>query len=307
MESGIQRLAFFSSFTSQFSDLKHWYGGRRRPQATVVVRLAWHWALAGDRSAAQPWATAAGDHALEHLAPSEAATWYADRARSRDRSRQRPAPERADLMVRPESPQQRAGDPGARDTPARGGRHGPAFRCTTTCSSAPRSPPTAGSGGSAPSTPSSWPRSKRPSRSPTPPSPTTYARLLALYARELIHTPRHELRRDVAQQRGGARRSERRPAAAPADDVGADIRSRDRARCRCGASSPRAAVDAAGAAPRIRSCRSGPPEPRTSSPSSRPTRSWPRVSLGRITTIASDLGEPRCGGSPRRCTRRSRR
>ena len=46
------------------------------PAQRTVVELARHWALAGDFWAAQRWATEAGDYAFEHLAASEAATWY---------------------------------------------------------------------------------------------------------------------------------------------------------------------------------------------------------------------------------------
>ena len=43
---------------------------------SVVVQLARHCALAGQPAEAQRWSTRAGDHALDHLAPTEAAHHY---------------------------------------------------------------------------------------------------------------------------------------------------------------------------------------------------------------------------------------
>ena len=77
--------------------------------------MARHWALAGDRAAARPWAVAAGDYALDHLAASEAATWY-QTALDHAIAEPRPDSDRADLMVRRGIAQQRAGYPKARDT-----------------------------------------------------------------------------------------------------------------------------------------------------------------------------------------------
>ena len=87
----------------------------------VVVQLARHCALAGWPAEARHWSTRAGDHALDHLAPSEAAHHYRtplDIAIALDR----PDAERADLLVRLGDAQHRAGDTQALDTLAEGAR-----------------------------------------------------------------------------------------------------------------------------------------------------------------------------------------
>jgi DNA-binding SARP family transcriptional activator len=87
----------------------------------VVVQLARQCALAGWPAEAQHWSTRAGDHALDHLAPSEAAHHYRtalDIAIALDR----PDAERADLLVRLGDAQHRAGDTQALDTLAEGAR-----------------------------------------------------------------------------------------------------------------------------------------------------------------------------------------
>ena len=81
----------------------------------VVVQLARHTALAGMAADAQLWATRAGDHAFDQLAPIEAAEHYRvalEMATSLDR----PDAERADLLVRLGDAQHRAGDPRALET-----------------------------------------------------------------------------------------------------------------------------------------------------------------------------------------------
>jgi hypothetical protein len=87
----------------------------------VVVQIARHYALAGQPLEAQRWSTRAGDHALDHLAPAEAATHYRaalDIAIALDR----PAGERADLLVRLGDAQHRAGNTQALDTLEEGAR-----------------------------------------------------------------------------------------------------------------------------------------------------------------------------------------
>jgi DNA-binding SARP family transcriptional activator len=87
----------------------------------VVVELARHCALAGWPAEAQHWSIRAGDHALDHLAPAEAARHYRvalDMAIALDR----PAAERADLLVRLGDAQHRSGDAQALDTLVEGAR-----------------------------------------------------------------------------------------------------------------------------------------------------------------------------------------
>ena len=88
---------------------------------SVVVQLARHYALAGRPSEAQHWSTRAGDHALDHLAPAEAAAHYRaalDIAIALDR----PDAERAGLLVRLGDAQHRSGDTQALDTLEEGAR-----------------------------------------------------------------------------------------------------------------------------------------------------------------------------------------
>jgi DNA-binding SARP family transcriptional activator len=87
----------------------------------VVVQLARHCALAGQPADAQRWSTRAGDHALDHLAPAEAARHYRvalDIATALERS----DAERADLLVRLGDAQHRAGDTDALATLEEGAR-----------------------------------------------------------------------------------------------------------------------------------------------------------------------------------------
>jgi DNA-binding SARP family transcriptional activator len=86
-------------------------GGDDLPQKTIV-QLARHCALGGLRADAMRWATVAGDHALGHLAPSEAATWYGA-ALEHCTALGRPDAERADLVVRLGEALHRAGNPSA--------------------------------------------------------------------------------------------------------------------------------------------------------------------------------------------------
>jgi tetratricopeptide (TPR) repeat protein len=85
------------------------------PRPDTVVELARHSALAGDLTAAQRWAVAAADHAFGHVAPSEAAAWC-ERALTYADERQVPAVERAELVLRLGEARRRAGDPRASRT-----------------------------------------------------------------------------------------------------------------------------------------------------------------------------------------------
>jgi tetratricopeptide (TPR) repeat protein len=81
----------------------------------IMVQLARHWALAGNDSEALAWAVAAGDGAMNQLAPAEAARWYAaavDHARALgvDDSTL------ADLTIKLGDSQRRAGQPATRIT-----------------------------------------------------------------------------------------------------------------------------------------------------------------------------------------------
>jgi DNA-binding SARP family transcriptional activator len=83
--------------------------------AGVVVQLARHCAQAGWPAEARHWSIRAGDYALDHLSPIEAAQHYRialDLADADDR----PAAERADLLVRLGDALHRAGDTDALDT-----------------------------------------------------------------------------------------------------------------------------------------------------------------------------------------------
>jgi DNA-binding SARP family transcriptional activator len=87
----------------------------------LVVQLARHCALAGWPAEARHWSVRAGDHALDHLAPSEAAHHYRvalDIAIALDR----PDAERADVLVRLGDAQHRAGDTQALETLEEGAR-----------------------------------------------------------------------------------------------------------------------------------------------------------------------------------------
>lgn len=81
----------------------------------VVVHLARHWERARAFPEALHWATVAGDVALENLAPAEAASWF-QRALDHARALGRPDEEQADLLVRLGGAQRRAGDPAAHAT-----------------------------------------------------------------------------------------------------------------------------------------------------------------------------------------------
>ncbi len=81
------------------------------PQSTAVA-LARHCALGGLHAEAQHWSTVAGDDAFDHLAAAEAVQHYRS-ALALAEARGRPAAERADLLVRLGTAQDRTGDGGA--------------------------------------------------------------------------------------------------------------------------------------------------------------------------------------------------
>jgi predicted ATPase len=103
--------------------------GGETPSVDVVVELARHAFLAGDLTAAQRWAVAAGEHAYQNLAPVEAARWY-ERALAYATERQVPdaVPAIRERATRASPPRRWRG----RSAPG-------------TCSSAPRWPTIVGS------------------------------------------------------------------------------------------------------------------------------------------------------------------
>lgn len=87
----------------------------------VVLQLARHCALAGLTEEALHWSESAGDHAFEHLAPSEAARHYQVALDAADTLHRSDA-QRADLLVRLGHAQYRAGDPRAEANLVRGAK-----------------------------------------------------------------------------------------------------------------------------------------------------------------------------------------
>jgi tetratricopeptide (TPR) repeat protein len=82
------------------------------PHPDVVLQLARHCSLAGLPEEALYWSISAGDHAFEHLAPTEAAHYYRVALDAADALHRSDA-QRADLLVRLGHAQFRAGDPQA--------------------------------------------------------------------------------------------------------------------------------------------------------------------------------------------------
>jgi len=95
--------------------------GAADPPAGAAGQLAHHYALAGRPEEAQLWSTRAGDDALDHLAPEDAAAHYRA-ALELATAHDRPAAERADLLVRLGDALHRAGDAAALETIAEGSR-----------------------------------------------------------------------------------------------------------------------------------------------------------------------------------------
>jgi DNA-binding SARP family transcriptional activator len=175
--------------------------GAEVPVGNTASELARHWALAGERVAAQRWATTAGDDALAHLAPAEAARWYAT-ALGHACALHRPDPERADLMVRLGEAQHRAGDPAARQTllaaadlARRTGANDVLVRAALASDRG------LGRVGTVDTEQLSVIEAAIDVADPRDES--GLARLLALYALQLIHTPQYELRQEVARRAVG--------------------------------------------------------------------------------------------------------
>ena len=87
----------------------------------VVLQLARHCALAGLPEEALHWSVSAGDHAFEHLAPTEATNHYQVALEAAE-ALHRPDAQRADLLVRLGHAQYRAGDPKAQANLVRGAK-----------------------------------------------------------------------------------------------------------------------------------------------------------------------------------------
>jgi len=168
------------------------------PAAGVVVELARHASLAGDLTAAQRWAVAAGEYAYSNLAPAEAARWY-ERALTYARDRRVPDAERAELEARLGEAQHRAGDLRARSTllaaAATARRVGAVDVLVRAALANDR-------GFSSPRVPDIEQLELLDVAIDAvgPADTSTKARLLALRSQELVHTPRHELRLASARQ-----------------------------------------------------------------------------------------------------------
>jgi tetratricopeptide (TPR) repeat protein len=87
----------------------------------VVLQLARHCALAGLPEEALHWSVSAGDHAFEHLAPTEAAHHYRVALEAAE-ALHRPDAQRADLLVRLGHAQFRAGEPQAQTNLSEGAK-----------------------------------------------------------------------------------------------------------------------------------------------------------------------------------------
>jgi DNA-binding SARP family transcriptional activator len=164
----------------------------------VVVQLARHCALGGLTADAMRWATAAGDHAFAHLAPSEAATWYRA-ALEHCVALERPDAVRADLIVRLGTALHRAGDPTAYDTLLEGaelakhaGAHDVLVRAAFGIDRGFLQTSSFG--------PQQLEIVEAAVAVADPEDVGTYTRLLALYAQSLIHTPRAQEREEVARR-----------------------------------------------------------------------------------------------------------
>jgi tetratricopeptide (TPR) repeat protein len=172
--------------------------GGEVPPADVVVELARHAFLAGDLTAAQRWAVVAGEHAYANLAPAEAARWY-ERALAYATERQVPETERAELETRLGEAQHRAGDPRARETllaaATRARKVGARDALVRAALANDR-------GFSSPRVPDVEQLEVLDAAiaAADPQDVSTMARLLALRAQELVHTPQHELRLASARQ-----------------------------------------------------------------------------------------------------------
>ena len=168
------------------------------PSQKLIAQLAHHCELGGLLADAQHWATAAGDHAITDLAPSEAAEWYR-KALDHATALGRPDAELADLMVRRGEAQLRAGDPLAMSTLSAGA--GVAIRCGA---DAMLIRAALGSDRGFMRLGEFAPEQLRIVEAAVavadPSDIDTYARLLALFGQSLVHTSRNDLRMTVGRQ-----------------------------------------------------------------------------------------------------------
>jgi DNA-binding SARP family transcriptional activator/tetratricopeptide (TPR) repeat protein len=164
----------------------------------VVVQLARHCALAGLATEALHWSICAGDHAFEHLAPTEAAHHYRV-ALDAAVVLNRPDTERADLLVRLGDAQHRAGDPHALDTLEQGAelarRSGNNEALIRAAFAANRGFMRLDSGA-----PAYLAIVEAAVLAADPAETATYSRLLALLAQSLISTPEAERRVALAHE-----------------------------------------------------------------------------------------------------------
>ncbi len=168
------------------------------PPPDVVVQLARHCALAGLASEALDWSVRAGEHALAHLAPIEAARHFRvalDIAEELDR----PDTERADLIVRLGDAQHVAGDPLALATLEKGaelaGRAGNGETLMRAVLAADRGFMRLDSGAT-----SYLAMVEAAVAAADPTDTANYARLLAILAQSLTYTARAERRTAFAHQ-----------------------------------------------------------------------------------------------------------
>jgi DNA-binding SARP family transcriptional activator len=168
------------------------------PPQKIIVQLARHCASAGLLADAMRWATAAGDHALANLAPSEAAGWYRA-GLEHCVALECPDVERADLLVRLGTSLHRAGDPEAyatlmegADLARRCGAHAVLVRAALATD---RGFMQVGA-----FAPQQLAIVEAAVAGADTDDVATHARLLALYAQTLVHTPRAQLRAEVAKQ-----------------------------------------------------------------------------------------------------------
>ena len=172
--------------------------GEAASSQSAVVELARHSALGGLSHDAMRWSTVAGDHTLAHLAPSEAASWYRA-ALDHCVALGRPDAERSDLGVRLGVALHRSGDPDAYATlqeaaePAQ--RAGASDVLVRAALATDRGFLQLGT-----FAPQQLAIVEAALDVADPVDISTHARLLALYAQTLIHTPRAELREQVARE-----------------------------------------------------------------------------------------------------------
>ncbi|HJQ41578.1 MAG TPA: AAA family ATPase [Jatrophihabitantaceae bacterium] len=180
------------------------------PSQATVVELARHCALGGLLSDAMRWAALAGDNALANLSPSEAATWYRA-ALEHCIAVGRPDAERAGLEVRLGTALHRSGDPTAYATLQEAAelaqRAGASDVLVRAALATDRGFLQLGT-----FAPQQLAIVEAAVEVVDPADVGTHARMLALYAQCLIHTPRAELREQVAREALGLADSSGDPA-----------------------------------------------------------------------------------------------